>query len=244
MANLRQAPKLYHIGRKHQGNFYQLPQDLMDIVFSKIDGKCGNQIKLMCVLLGTQGNGTFGVSEKWICDRTGMVQQTYNKARKALIDRGWLKQEDGKLFVLISFIYAEGTTSDCAENKDTISEFEGTTSEYQAQSEIVSEAQYDVVYNIKGIEKDNKKIINSSFSANAEKEFVSGESEMEKENVAPVQTEGVKKCKKVGVSGMNDNVKEKDVFEEFDIPKWGRKSDWEYFKSVSAPRYMGDALGF
>lgn len=225
MANLRQAPKLYHTGKKHQGNFYQLPQDLMDIVFNKIDGKCGNQIKLMCVLLGTQGNGTFGVSEKWICERTGMVQQTYNKARKALIDRGWLKQEDGKLFVLISFIYAEGTTS-----------------EYQAQSEIVSEAQYDVVYNIKGIEKDNKKIINSSFSANAEKEFVSGESESE--DVAPIQTEGVKECKEVGVSGTNDNVKDKDVFEEFDIPKWGRKSDWEYFKSVSAPRYMGDALGF
>ena len=46
MANLRQAPKLYHTGKKHQGNFYQLPQDLMDIVFNKLDGKCGNQIKL------------------------------------------------------------------------------------------------------------------------------------------------------------------------------------------------------
>ena len=67
---------------------------------------------------------------------------------------------------------------------------------------------------------------------------------MEKENVAPVQTEGVKKCKKVGVSGMNDNVKEKDVFEEFDIPEFGGKSDWEYFKSVSSPVSMGDALGF
>lgn len=235
MANLRQAPKLYHIGRKHQGNFYQLPQDLMDIVFSKIDGKCGNQIKLMCVLLGTQGNGTFGVSEKWICERTGMVQQTYNKARKALIDRGWLKQEDGKLFVLISFIYAEGTTSDCAENKATISEYEGTTSEYQAQSEIVSEAQYDVVHNIKEIEKDNKKIINSSFSANAEKEFISGESESE--DVAPVAG-----AQRAGEAPAFSSAK--DVFEEFEIPEWGRKSDWEYFKSVSAPRYMGDALGF
>lgn len=47
MANLRQAPKLYHTGKKHQGNFYQLPQDLMDIVFNKLDGKCGNQIKLI-----------------------------------------------------------------------------------------------------------------------------------------------------------------------------------------------------
>ena len=223
MANLKQAPKLYHTGKKHQGNFYQLPQDLMDIVFNKLDGKCGNQIKLMCVLLGTQGNGTFGVSEKWICERTGMVQQTYNKARKALIDRGWLKQENGKLFVLISFIYAEGTTSDCVENyenKDTISEYEGTTSEYSAQSEIVSEAQYDIVHNIKGIEKDNKKIINSSFSANAEKEFILGEAG---ETPAFVPA--------------------KDIFEEFDIPVFGGKSDWEYLKRMSSPVSMGDALG-
>lgn len=228
MANLKQAPKLYHTGKKHQGNFYQLPQDLMDIVFNKIDGKCGNQIKLMCVLLGTQGNGTFGVSEKWICERTGMVQQTYNKARKALIDRGWLKQEDGKLFVLISFIYAEGTTS-----------------EYSAQSEIVSEAQYDVVYNIKGIEKDNKKIINSSFSANAEKEFVSGESEMEKENVAPVQTEGVKKCKKVGVSGTNDKGVIIELAEKGDMKGLFEIGiDWDLLARATTPEERNAALGF
>lgn len=32
--------------------------------------------------------------------------------------------------------------------------------------------------------------------------------------------------------------------EEFDIPEFGGKSDWEYFKSVSSPVSMGDALGF
>lgn len=112
--------------------------------------------------------------------------------------------------------------------------------------------------------------------------------ELYAQSVAPVQTEGVKKCKKVGVSGMNDNVKDnvkenenenenennendklfsceksvgaladaeragvspafvsdKDVFEEFDIPVFGGKSDWEYLKSVSSPVSMGDALGF
>lgn len=39
-------------------------------------------------------------------------------------------------------------------------------------------------------------------------------------------------------------VSDKDVFEEFDIPVFGGKSDWEYFKSVSSPVSMGDALGF
>ena len=156
--NFKQAPKLYHSGKKKQGIFYQLPQDLIDIVFNTLDGKNGNQIKLMCVLLGTQGNGSFGVSEKWICERTGMVQQTYNKARKALIDRGWLKLEEGKLFVLVSAIYAEGTTSNCV---DTISKSQGTISELKAQSEIVSPAQSENVYNIKGINNNNKKEIDN-----------------------------------------------------------------------------------
>ena len=166
MANFKQAPKLYHTGKKHNTIFYQLPQDLMDIVFTKLDGKCGNQIKLMCVLLGTQGNGSFGVSEKWICDRTGMVQQTYNKARKALIDKGWLKLEDGKLFVLISSIYADGTISECVKGSDyqkpktadTISKCaEGTISECGTQFQNVSSAQSEIVYNIKEINNNNNK---------------------------------------------------------------------------------------
>ena len=179
--NFKQAPKLYHSGKKKQGIFYQLPQDLIDIVFNTLDGKNGNQIKLMCVLLGTQGNGSFGVSEKWICERTGMVQQTYNKARKALIDRGWLKLEEGKLFVLVSAIYAEGTTSNCVKAQseivsrdnmklcqdttsncaDTISKSQGTISELKAQSEIVSAAQSENVYNIKEINNNNKKEIDN-----------------------------------------------------------------------------------
>ena len=196
MSNLKQAPKLYHTGKKHDTIFYQLPQDLMDIIFTKIDGKSGNQIKLMCVLLGTQGNGSFGVSEKWICDRTGMTQQTYNKARKALIEKGWLKLEDGKLFVLISDIYAQGTSSNCAlenENKKIISDCgQGTSSEFKAQSENVSKAHYEDVpkahyedvYNIKGInnkiEKNNKKEIEKDLVFPSEKPLVSGDSKMSK----------------------------------------------------------------
>ena len=186
MSNLKQAPKLYHTGKKHDTIFYQLPQDLMDIIFTKIDGKSGNQIKLMCVLLGTQGNGSFGVSEKWICERTGMTQQTYNKARKALIEKGWLKLEDGKLFVLISDIYAQGTSSNCVlenKNKKIISDCgQGTSSESKAQSENVSKAHYEDVYNIKGInnkiEKNNKKEIEKDLVFPSEKPLVLGDSKM------------------------------------------------------------------
>lgn len=196
MSNLKQAPKLYHTGKKHDTIFYQLPQDLMDIIFTKIDGKSGNQIKLMCVLLGTQGNGSFGVSEKWICERTGMTQQTYSKARKALIEKGWLKLEDGKLFVLISDIYAQGTSSNCVlenKNKKIISDCgQGTSSESKAQSENVSKAHYEDVpkahyedvYNIKGInnkiEKNNKKEIEKDLVFPSEKPLVLGDSKMSK----------------------------------------------------------------
>ena len=188
MSNLKQAPKLYHTGKKHDTIFYQLPQDLMDIIFTKIDGKSGNQIKLMCVLLGTQGNGSFGISEKWICERTGMTQQTYSKARKALIEKGWLKLEDGKLFVLISDIYAQGTSSNCVlenKNKKIISDCgQGTFSESKAQSENVSKAHYEDVYNIKRInnkiEKNNKKEIEKDLVFPSEKPLVSGDSKMSK----------------------------------------------------------------
>ena len=113
MANYRQAPKLFHNKDKYKStNFYQLPQGIMDKVFTQLDGKCGNQIKLMCVLLGTIGDGSFGISEAWVQERTGMIQQTYNKSRQALVEKGWLYVDDGKIFILIDNIMNEGTTSE------------------------------------------------------------------------------------------------------------------------------------
>ena len=99
MSDFRQAPKLYHSGQKDKKDFYLLPKNLMDPIFNQLNGKQGNQIKLMAVLLGTAGDGRFAVSEKWICDRTGMDQSNYNRARKALIDRGWLRLENGGRYV-------------------------------------------------------------------------------------------------------------------------------------------------
>lgn len=170
MPNYKQAPKLYHNKTNfNSDNYYNLPQELMDCVFNQIDGKCGNQIKLIIVLLGTLGNGTFGVSEKWICDRTGMVQQTYSTARKALVERGWVYVEDGKLYVLPAIIrygfhYTEEELKDEKKRKqkfdDTISKcvydikkqfglIPKTQDEIvkQEQYEIVPKAQDEIVYN-------------------------------------------------------------------------------------------------
>lgn len=119
MENFRQAPKLVHIGKKTLGkNFYQLPQSLMDSILQQLDGKCGNQIKLMCVLLGTLGDGSFKVSEKWISQRTGMTQQAYNKTRQALIRRGWLSLKDGCLKVNINVINSYKAAGTISESDD------------------------------------------------------------------------------------------------------------------------------
>ena len=186
MPNYKQAPKLYHNKDNFKSkNFYNLPQELMDCVFQQLDGKCGNQIKLMTVLLGTLGDGTFGVSEAWICDRTGMIQQTYNTARKALVERGWIYLENGKIYVLpkiirYGFSFPQDATdeekkaikiatiSNCVNdlkkyhNIDTKAQYEIVP---QAQFENMPKAQYDIVYNKIITNKEDKNNISIGLSS-------------------------------------------------------------------------------
>ncbi|MBR6572005.1 MAG: hypothetical protein IKK75_16280 [Clostridia bacterium] len=62
MANYRNAPKFIHNGSKSEGLFYQLPQKMVEHIFQNFDGKCGNQIKLLIVMLGNKGDGAFRFS--------------------------------------------------------------------------------------------------------------------------------------------------------------------------------------
>ena len=116
--NYRQAPRLVHKGKKlvnPTDRFWQLPQVLMSNIFNELNGKCGNQIKLMCLLIGTAGNGSFRVSTKWVLDQTGMDETGYKRARKELIERGWLIHENGTLIVDFDRIWAEGMKLHCDE---------------------------------------------------------------------------------------------------------------------------------
>lgn len=104
----KQAPLLYHNKEAYSyGNYYQLPQGITDKIFKSLDGRNGSQLKLMLVLLGTIGNGTFRVSQKWVEDHTGLSQPAYVRARKALIDRGWLVLDGGCLAIDIAAIMEE-----------------------------------------------------------------------------------------------------------------------------------------
>lgn len=71
-------------------------QDALDVVFNELSGKNGNELKIMVVLLGTLGDGSFRISEQWLLDRTGMEHSAYIRARKALVARGWLRHEEGQ----------------------------------------------------------------------------------------------------------------------------------------------------
>lgn len=106
MANYRKAPKLVHTGKKDSGNkaFISIPQDLLSKVFNGLQGNNGNCIKLMVWLLGTIGNKTFGISEKWITESCGFSQPAYIRARKILREMGWLELKNRVLYVNINAI--------------------------------------------------------------------------------------------------------------------------------------------
>lgn len=98
------AKKLMHNGFKNTRGKpnYLLPQKIMDTVFNELDGKNGNQLKLMVVLLGTIGDGSFKISNDWIYQRTGMDQSAYSRARAALIERGWIELSGDKIILNVN----------------------------------------------------------------------------------------------------------------------------------------------
>lgn len=120
MANYKKAPKLVHRGKKDLGNksFITIPQDLLIKIFNGLDGKHGNCIKLMILLLGTVGDRTFGVSERWVTETCGFSQERYIDARKQLRKMGWLELKNGVLYVNINtirekVIYKKDFTRSC-----------------------------------------------------------------------------------------------------------------------------------
>lgn len=88
------APVLRYNGKKDQENttnqFYAIPQSLADIIFAKLGNKSA-QLRVMLVLVGTKEG--FFVSENWICDRTGLTRQSYERARDELKKMGWLSHK-------------------------------------------------------------------------------------------------------------------------------------------------------
>ena len=81
--------------------FYQTPTVLTNYLLNTINGNCGNQLKLMWILMGSAEN--FGISEKMIIQRTGMTQQAYCNARKALNDAGIIDYNPSEHTITIDY---------------------------------------------------------------------------------------------------------------------------------------------
>lgn len=89
MANYRQAPKLEHSKDKDKvcDKFDQIPVNVANAMFKKLGTKF-RLYKIMHVLIGTKPG--FAITEKFICERTGIDESNYRKARKELIEMGWI----------------------------------------------------------------------------------------------------------------------------------------------------------
>lgn len=125
MANYNQAPELSFQGQKDNGQFYKIPQELADIIFTKL-GNSSAQLRIMLVLIGTKEG--FNISDKWICERTGLLHPSYVNARKALVKRGWLihKPAEG-ITVNLSAIYEENRGNTTLLQEESILECSNTT---------------------------------------------------------------------------------------------------------------------
>ena len=105
MGNTRQAPILIHEGDKMDSNrFYCIDQNLCETIFNELSGKNGNSLKLIFFLLGNSGTGSFRISEQTVKRATGMDKKSYQRARKDLETRKWIRNEKGKIIVLIQNI--------------------------------------------------------------------------------------------------------------------------------------------
>ena len=98
------APELKAVGSKQDAgnnNFYQIPQNVCDIVFTKLGAQAVGAMKLMIVLIGTKPNCGFRLSEDWLMQRTGIKSaKTLSTARQKLVEMGWIDYEPYKYLTI------------------------------------------------------------------------------------------------------------------------------------------------
>jgi hypothetical protein len=122
MSEYHQAPAVYHCGTKilpGRDNTYALSSSLLKTIFNQLNGKCGNQLKLITLLMGVPGSGQYRLSQKEIMTMTCMDESGYKRARKALIDLGWITHRDG--MIQVHFDKIRGSAASALEKENTSS---------------------------------------------------------------------------------------------------------------------------
>ena len=73
---------------------YELNCDIVEWMFSKLDGRCGNAIKIMIVLLGTDDSKDSNLTLKKLAEKTGMSRKTVMPTLEVLMEKGMIDYED------------------------------------------------------------------------------------------------------------------------------------------------------
>ena len=108
MANYNQAPKILAEGTRFRGETGKAirSHDLETAIMNGLGDRDIAMMKVMFFLTGQAQDGqSFGVAEKTICERCNISERGYKSARKKLVEKGWIKHEEGKITILYDNIY-------------------------------------------------------------------------------------------------------------------------------------------
>lgn len=141
--NLDQAPRIKNNGEKKLKNlkngFAMRPHDLETILFNLIDTKNVVQLKVMLFVTGNAEG--FKLVQEATLKRLGISKDPYYKARRALVERGWLsiEEEEDKTYIVVNYdkIYNDGK-----EFLEKEGNCENTTDEGNSQNTFVEESTF------------------------------------------------------------------------------------------------------
>ena len=157
--NKKQAPKLVFNGNKFNQNrgFYQIPQEAADIIFKEF-ARQPAFLRLMLVLVGTEPG--FGLSLKWVLERTGMTQKTYYETRDKLEEMGWLTCEDNQVIVNYDKLYGRVESTGQKENQALSAlGIESTSQKQQIEQNSVESTSQKEVKTLNSVDSIGQKIL-------------------------------------------------------------------------------------
>ena len=105
-------PQIFHDKPEKTKNFVSYPAAL----FSKINQIFTyNEQKVLLVLLGCKGDGSFAPSTQYMLSMTGISKPNhYFAVRKQLIDAGYIEEKDGDLYISVEKILQTTKEEYCA----------------------------------------------------------------------------------------------------------------------------------
>ena len=109
----QQPPQIFHDKEEKPKSFVAYPTEL----FAKINSVFTyNEQKVLLTLLGCKGDGSFCPSTQYMLNMTGITRPNhYFAVRKQLIDKGFIEEQDGDLYISVEKIL--NATKDAKQSK-------------------------------------------------------------------------------------------------------------------------------